>query len=190
MLHTVINWTGFPGAPGFTNLYWPGPFNQVNIDSSVQATSNFCDALHFFTPSDVTMQASLTVEEIDPANGDLLNVGTSVVSAPGWVGAIAGGYPAPCGAVINWRTASLHRARRVRGRTFIVPLGGTQYDSAGSLIAGAVTGIQAAGTALVTAGLGVWARPKGPPPVVAGAFYDVVAASVPDKSCVLRSRRD
>ena len=190
MIHTTLNWTGFPGAPGFTNFYWNLSGSQVNADSAVQATSNFADAIHFALPSNTSVQASLTAEEIDPANGDLLNSYTAVVTAPAWVGAISGLYSAPSGGIINWKTAGIHRAHRVRGRSFIVPLGGTEYDSAGSLTAGAISTLQGAATAMITAGLAVWARPKGPPPVQAGGVYAVTSAVVPDKACVLRSRRD
>lgn len=190
MIHTTLNWFGGSGLPGFSNFYFNLTPSQVNADSAVQATSNFADAIHFYLPSGVSTQASLTAESIDPANGDLLASYTAVVTAPIWAGSITGPYSAAAGAVINWRTAGIHRGHRVRGRTFIVPAGDTVFTNGGVVASGAQAALTTAGQAMVTAGLGVWARPKGPPPVVAGAIYAATAASVPTKGAILRSRRD
>lgn len=187
MLHATIDWTGFPGAPGFTNLYFLGGLTQSEVDAVNGYLQTFTDNLHFFVPSNVTLQARQQVEEIDPGAGTLLGVLNSTTAPSAWTGAVTGLYSAPSGAVINWQTPGIHAGRRVRGRTFVVPLGGTQYDSSGTLLAGAVTGINAAATALNASTLGVWARPR---PGVPGAIYNTTGNSVPDKACVLRSRRD
>lgn len=191
MLHVTMNWTGFPGAPGFSNFYFQNTSDLTGANSAVTKVQQFADALHFFLPANVTLQASTEVEDIDPANGDLLGVITATAASPAWTGTDTGIYAAPAGACINWLTAGVHRGRRVRGRTFIVPLGGDQYQADGSLLDATRTGLLAAGNAFVTGGaLAVWARPYGPPPVVAGGVYDVNAVSVNDKVSVLRSRRD
>lgn len=191
ILHVTMNWSGFPGAPGFSNFYFANTADLTGANSAVTKVQQFADALHFYLPANVTLQASTEVEVIDEENGDLVDVITATASSPAWVGTDTGIYAAPAGAVINFKTAGVHSGRRVRGRVFIVPLGGDQYQSDGSLLDATRTGLAAAGNAFITGGaLGVWARPKGPPPVVAGKLYDALTASVADKVSILRSRRD
>lgn len=190
MLHVTVNWTGFSGAPGFTNFYFGNTSDVTGANSAVTTSQAFLDAIHFYLPVGVNVQASTEVEVVDPANGDLLDVITATASSPVWAGQMTGAYAAPTGGIVNWRTAGVHRARRVRGRTYLVPLGGDAYQSDGTLLDSVRTGIVTATAGMVSSPFGIWARPFGPPPVVAGALYDVISASVPDKACVLTSRRD
>jgi hypothetical protein len=190
MLRVKSTWTGFTGSPGYTNLYFGNTSDVTGANSAVSVASDLWDRLHTFFPTGVTVQASQEVEDVDPANGDLLGAFTATASSPAWVGTSPGGYSAASGAVINWRTAGIHRGHRVRGRTFLVPLGATCYQTDGTIIDAIRASMITALTPAVASPLGVWARPFGPPPVVAGAFFDVISASIPDKSAVLRSRRD
>jgi len=190
VIHTTLNWFGGSGLPGFSNFYFNLSASQVNADSAVQATSNFADAIHFHLPAGVSTQASLTAEDIDPATGALLASYTAVITAPIWAGSMTGPYSAAAGAVINWKTGGIHNGHRVRGRTFIVPAGDTAFTSGGVVAAATQAALTTAGQAMVTAGLGVWARPKTTPSVSAGAVFSATAVSVPSKGAILRSRRD
>lgn len=190
MLRVKSVWTGFTGSPGFTNFYFGYTSDLTGANSAVTATQQFWDQVHTALPAGVAVQASQEVEVVDPANGDLLSTITATAASPSWVGTVAGPYAAPVGAVINWKTSAIHSGRRVRGRVFLVPLGGDRFQSDGTLLDATRTQLLSAGNNLATGALSVWARPKGPPPVVAGAEYDVNGVSVPDKACILRSRRD
>lgn len=191
MLRTQMLWTGFPGAPGYTNMFWNTTSDLAGANLVVTQGQQFADAIHFLLPANVTVQVSQEVQDVDPATGNLLGIITATAASPAWVGTDTGLYAAPAGACISWKTAGIHpgvnRPGKVRGRTFIVPLGGDQYDASGTLLDAARTTLQAATTQLVANRLGIWARPK---PLVPGALYDVTAASVADKVAILRSRRD
>ena len=69
-------------------------------------------------------------------------------------------------------------------------VGGDTFASTIALKFGEASGSKLGIPALITAGLGVWARPKTVPSVSAGAVFAATAASVPSKGAILRSRRD
>jgi hypothetical protein len=103
----------------------------------------------------------------------------------------SGAYSAPSGAVLHWLTGTVRNGRRLRGRTFIVPLANSNYEANGTLAAGTITAIQNAGLALMdeaTTRLVVYGRPA--PNAADGVAALVTGARVPDMAAVLRSRRD
>ena len=117
------------------------------------------------------------------------------------------GYNAAGGAMIKWLTTGIVRGHRVRGRTFLVPLGGDLYQADGTLNDGVAASILLNAGNLVTAlstSMFVWSRPRKATPqwtdvrghvhparlASVGEVFPIIAASVPDKSVVLRSRRD
>jgi len=106
-------------------------------------------------------------------------------------GFVSGGFSSATGACINWNTPEVRNGRRVRGRSFIVPLASSQYDVDGTLTAGALTGLQTRADTLVGGGwdLQVYKRPtiKG---ATDGDSATVTSARIADKTAILRSRRD
>jgi hypothetical protein len=93
--------------------------------------------------------------------------------------------------VVTLGSIVIINGRRLRGRTFLVPLGSTFYTTDGTPIETARTNIAAAAAVLIanTGGppLGVWRRPS---PSGVGVLGVATTASVPDKAAVLKSRRD
>ena len=177
-----VTWTNWPGAPGYSNFF----FSSLTPNSAAVAT--FFDAIKAQLPTGLTIQF--------PGSGDILSETTGQLTGD-WsqtaptsvVGTGTGSYPGSCGAVVHWLSSSFVRGRRLRGRTFLVPLSGGSYDSAGSLNTGPQGTFQAAANALVTATAGdmvVWSRPglQG-----AGSVGPVTSARVPDLAVVMRSRR-
>jgi len=204
MFQVTATWTGMPGQPGYTNLYFiHSDPPSTGAQNAVNNVRTFFAAVSSLIPSVVSIQVSPTVKVMDDSDGGLTDI-ISVATAPTAVagGAAGSQWSGPVGACVDWDTAGLHgytgEARRVRGRTFLVPLGAV-FD-AGSLNDSFVTTIQTAATALRTATgptLGIWARPRPakplatpPRPLLPGEIFPVVANHVPDKSVVLRSRRD
>lgn len=128
-------------------------------------------------------------EVFDELNGSLIGTWTSGTGASitgGGTGAYAGGV----GACIGWSTSGIHNARKVRGRTFVVPLALNQYDTDGTLASGCVTSINSAVSTLLTSmagDLNIWARPSVAVPV--GGAYPVTAGVVKDHVSWLTSRR-
>jgi len=202
MFQVVTHWSGFTGAPGFTNMYFL--HSDPPVAGALAATTNvtnFWSAVQPYLPTTVTVQVDPSVKIIEDTDG-LLDDIITVSPAPTSVsGTLAGQGPSPAGACINWNTTTVHGSRRIRGRTFIVPLAALHFASNGAVGGSATAGINAAASALRAAAgpvFGVWSRPVEadpthlPKPIVGrtGLFAPATGQSVPSKACVLRSRRD
>lgn len=186
-------WTGFPGANGYTNLYFEtsDPL-QDGLDSAVQNVKDLWEDLKGLFPPDVTITVTPTVELIEDIDGELVGFMAATSPPAATTGTLSGTYAAPVGGCINWLTESIQAGRRVRGRTFLVPFGGGAFQADGSLNNTFATAIGAAAESFRTATgptFGVWARPR-TTPSLAGKFCAATSSRVPDKAVVLRSRRD
>jgi hypothetical protein len=108
----------------------------------------------------------------------------------------AGGYSAPTGLHVDWRTGVLNtRGHQIKGRTFICPIVVGSYDIGGKVGASTANAVKAAADNLVTQAaqtLYVYARPGKTKAGVAyaGASAMVTTTNVPTKVAVLKSRRD
>ncbi len=182
----MVAWSGFPGGPGVSVLH----FNDAV--AAKPALKTFYTALITLLPNNVTVTI--------PNSGDTIDSGTGQITGA-WSGgttdAIVGtgsstSYAAASGASVIWATSTIFNGRRLKGRTYLVPLASQAYD-AGSLTSTAITTIQNAATALVgTVGveMQVFHRPG---PVGSGKLGGqalVTSALVRDKQATLRSRRD
>jgi hypothetical protein len=89
---------------------------------------------------------------------------------------------------INWITGSVIGRRRLRGRTFCVPVIGANFQSDGTVSDTVLSNFRVNASALVVAAatnFQVWHRPVGG---TGGLNSDVVAATVNDRPQVLTSR--
>lgn len=184
-------WGNFRGAPGYSNFYLTGgPLPEAEIETAAVALRNFFSALVNLLPEGVTITIRGSAETIDEASGQI--TGQVDFSPPSQVtGAGTGGYSAASGAVINWNTTDYNNGRRVRGRTFFVPLTATSYDSNGDITNNSLVALREESQNLIE-GFGpnpmvVWSRPVGG---AGGSAHVVTNSSVPDLGAVLRSRRD
>lgn len=182
-----VSWTGFPGAPGLSTFY--------NVSGTapvpVAAIRQFFQDLNAFLRSNTTITVHADGDDIDDADGTLSGSWAHTPAPAAVTGSASTGvYAAPAGAVVNWVTGGIVNGRRLRGKTFIVPLATGAFDSDGSLGAFRTTLLTAANTLLTSApGLAVWHRPSAPG-AVDGSSALITSASVPDLVAVLRSRRD
>jgi hypothetical protein len=139
-------------------------------------------------PSDVSIQVENTGDIIEDTTGDLTGAwsATAVAVVNGGDGGI---YAAPVGAVIDWNTETIVHARRLRGRTFLVPLAGNNFEDDGSLATSPMGVIQTAADAFIasqSASFVIWHRGTGSD----GSNGLVLTSKVPDLAAILRSRRD
>lgn len=189
---TTVRWTGFQGAPGYTNFHFtdlsasPGP-----VDARTRSSS-FFNAIGSLLPSEVSWVVEGEVAVIDEATGQVTDYEMVNPDPTPGTGGQAGGYSAASGAVITWNTAGVRNGRRVRGRTFIVPLGGNTYQNDGTLLPATISTLNDAAVELVgesgfESGFCIFSRPSSSGP---GGVYPVIGHRVPDMSAVLRSRRD
>jgi hypothetical protein len=212
MLRVKMRWSGFQGGPGYSSFYFRdfvaeggGEWNPDNDDASAAAdrVQTFGMALREYIVSGTTLQVEPDVEEVEETTGDLVDVWSAGAKAAIPAINAAGGYSAASGAVLNWKTGTVRKNRRIQGRTFLVPLGPNCYENNGTLTSTAVNAITAAGTALIDGAgspdLGVWARPtrvkdaNGNPTgevLNDGLWAAATSVRVPDMAAVLRSRRD
>lgn len=190
-------WSGFVGAPGYSNFYWqddaPEGSWEAGAVAAGTAVDTFFKAIKAYFPSQVIWKVQNDVPVIEDTTGEMVDV----LSAGNYANIVATGgtasYSAASGAVVTWRSGGVRNGRRVRGRTFLVPTSTAIYDTDGTLHATGTGIIQNAATAMIntTGGLslGVWARPTGPT-ATDGQWYPALTASVPDKVAILKSRRD
>lgn len=191
-----INWTGFIGAPGYTNLYFrdftAGALDQAMADGFTAKVDVWLDAWVSSLPTTVSILVDPTIDVLEESTGELENFLT-VSPDTARTGSGAGNYAAPAGACVNWSTNGVKNGRRVRGRTFMVPLTSAATQSDGTIATSNLTALRAATTTFISptgAGdLGVWSRPSAPG-ATDGVWYVVTAFSLPDKVAILTSRRD
>jgi len=190
-----VRLSAFSGAPGVMTFYCLDP-------------ATFRPGLVAFMAATAPLMADTVVctteaagDIINDANGDITGSwfeGAEVIHN----GATGGAYSAASGAVISWNTTAVVNSRRLRGRTFIVPLGGAQNEGNGTLSSAFLNSIRSNAATLIAASPGqmlVWSRPVEAGtftaagvavPPRAGSSASVASATIRDKVAVLRSRRD
>lgn len=180
--------TGYAGAPGYTNMYFFGdPYSTSTAQDNVEDVAAFWDSMAVQFPSSWRFAVQPDVSVLDEVSGALLRIESTTPPAQGVFGDAAA-YAGGVGAVASWNTAAVHLTKRLRGRTFLVPLNSTKYDTDGTITAGALTALRGAVTTLAAvANFGVWGRP------VAGSggeWAGATGGTVRDHVAWLSSRRD
>lgn len=184
-------WTGFTGAPGYTNQFFSNDsIDPAGASQTGAAVRAMFLAMASYLPSVVKINVQPTVDVFALGTGEITGQVTMSTVPPQVSGVASGAYSAPSGAAITWTTDTYVKGRRRKGRTFFVPLGATAYDTDGTLAAGCVTALTNAAAAITGA--------TGTTPVVwhravakVGAEASVITGAIPaDRASVLRSRRD
>ena len=176
----VCTWTGTSGLPG-VSVFYGASGGTANADIKTFFTA-IKDVLA--NPTSVSIPGSGDL--IDDVTGTLTGAWSNPAGAGTATSAGSNIYAAGVGGYVVWETALIVGGRRLKGRTFLCPLNVGAYDTSGTLLATPLGVIQAAATALVTAGqTRIWHRPG----TTAGASVNPSAAVVPDQVTSLRSRR-
>lgn len=201
ILRITVRWLGFLGAPGYSNFYfssdagfWDGGVvgdeAQIAANRAAERVSDAFGALRSVLPEDVQIDIDQEALVINSDTGEALGFTEVSTSARG--GNLGtGGYSGPSGAVVNWRTNDYRFGRRIRGRTFLVPLAGDSYEDDGTLTSDSLGALRSFGSEMLDGGgdpqFGVWSRPRDG---AGGVFASATGYNVPDMAAVLRSRRD
>jgi hypothetical protein len=156
----------------------------------VDSLRAFFDGIKALFPTGLTFQVPSSGDIINQGSGALTgawSVGTTpaVVTATGGTGTYAGN----AGAVIHWLTPDLFNGRRLRGRSFLVPLVSSGFENNGSLSAATISTISTAATTFLAAVPGMWNVWHRPRPGFGGGNGTIDAFRVPDLAVSLRSRR-
>lgn len=190
MLRVTTMWTGILGAPGYTNMFFDA-FAEQDRQAVIDSVHSFWVGVNTWLPATARLRVSPEVAIVNHLSGEV--DAFQQLTPPAEVQGIGqGAYSSATGAAITWLTGGVRAGRKVRGRTFIVPLAGTgAFEADGSLGTSAINGItNAAQTLLTNRALVVWCRPTPGGGMANGAKYEVTAQRVVDKPAVLRSRRD
>lgn len=193
-----ILWTGFSGAPGVSTFGLALP-DESTLGDAVADLSLATAGMMGYLPAGVTLTVSGQVDVFEAETGVLQSELSATDGTPR-VGTGAGAMIAASGACINWTTGTISNGRRIRGRTFIVPMDEDAFDANGTLSAGGLGAVDAMRTGFLnynataaTNRLAVWSRPREATETTAsrvGSLGIITGGSIPDKQVVLRSRRD
>lgn len=191
IIRLTARWTGFPGAPGYSNFFFASDGSTADVDEAIgQVQSAFGQWIRAL-PSAVTVQLVQEFPVIDEVTGMTTGYADFDEEIQSFTGLDAGAFSGPTGAVVTWDTAGVVNGRRVRGRTFLVPLSNDSYQADGTLNTDTITALNAGATALEGPGLDsnlvIWSRPTNGG---GGSIHNVIGHRVPDMAAVLRSRRD
>lgn len=188
-------WTGGPSSPGLTVMNVDGS-GTTNWAAAAAAVRTFWSALGGGIPDEYSLQVEALIEEFNEGSGALIGeVSLGVADTPAPLpGTYTGTYAAGVGGRVDWLTSGIRNGRRVRGRTFIVPLASAAFDSAGAVSGANQTAWGTAGQTLIDdleaagAPLVVWSKPTLANPV--GSMTPVIGVRPASKAAVLRGRRD
>lgn len=183
---TLINrvqaaWDQPGGFKGLNTFYQTG---TVDLEPYRQFYSQMAASL----PDNVTITMLSSNLQYESETG-AVTASYSADPAAAVAGTSTGDFAAAVGAVVRWNTNAFLNNRRVRGRTFIVPLDAASFDTNGGLDASFITGVQGFGDALISDlsdQLYVWHRPVND---VGGQIFVATSSTVPSTPAILRSRR-
>lgn len=187
----VLEWAG-AGVVGraVTVLHFDGTEDAAPPVAAVKAAF---EAGKLLFPGGMTITVPNAGDSIDDTDGTLDGVwsstGGGVVNASGSVGTAAG-----VGVCIGWSTGAIVSGskgpRKLRGRTFLVPIARQYFDSDGTLMTeGMVLAQGIANSLQASGGLAVWHRPT-TPGGINGTSGAVLSNKVRDRVAYLSSRRD
>lgn len=189
------SWQNWPGAPGVSQFYGDGASIQPLLD----ALHTFFEVVKTQLPTGLTITIPGSGDLIDETTGKITGSYGGLIPPALTTGTGAASYAGNAGAVVHWLSSTVVDGRRLRGRTFLVPLTSGAYDSSGSIAATYLTSLQNAAAALVSSTgstMQVWHRPvyavpKTTPPTLVkpGSRATVTSSRVPDLAVSLRSRR-
>lgn len=131
-----------------------------------------------------------------PQSGDLIDDATGTLTGSWSSGTVISGtasgssaYSGGTGAYIRWDTADIVDGRRVKGRTFMVPMSSATYDGNGNFVDATLASLQTITNTLVTnTSFVIWHRPT-TPGGSDGSRHTVTSGTAPDKVTSLKSRR-
>lgn len=176
---------------------WSGPgivgpalsvFHTVGLggDLAVELRALY-QAIRDLIPTGVTVAVSGEGETYDSATGAFTGVWSMTTPPAAVTGNSPGGFAAGAGGRFVWTTDGVTNSRRVRGSTFVVPLGNGVWNTSGGISSASTAA--AAAAAFVTATSGefvIWTRPVGG---AGGKTSLVTAGTFPATATSLRSRR-
>jgi len=186
--------TGWDGAPGLqTSFYhldttWQWAGYHQNVTDGVEAAYTAAAGLF---PDGMTFTVNPIIDIFEDTTGEMLESFEGTSDPVSGMGGADWG-PTATGLCVTWRTGGIVNNKRVRGRSFLVPVAATKIQSDGTPTMQALT--EAGQWASTMEGglspygdLVVWHRPIND---LGGSSHIVTSHTITDQFAVLRSRRD
>lgn len=176
-------WTGGGGGTGYTKMRFIGDLDATGAADAAARMRTFMASITSSIPNVYTLSWTGLAQWFSSTN--LLMGEVSYTPPAVLIGTGASNFSAAAGACVTWNTSLYLGGRRVRGRTFLVPLSMGAFQIDGTLAAATVTTLQTAAATLLggTPGLVIATAPG-------TGYASVTSASIRDKTAILRSRRD
>lgn len=198
ILRVKARWQGFVGSPGYSIFHFRDfdseGFTAEQASGAAARVRSFFAAQIAYLPDGVNIQVESEAEVLSVDSGQLVDtVSTGVHAIVNGGAGFGTTFSAPSGAVVTWRTAQIRNNRRMRGRTFVVPLSNGAYQADGTLNNGIIQALNDGALALRDNAVGLDFCVYGRPPKgtnTGGAYGPVMGHSVPDRVAILSSRRD
>lgn len=193
LTHEVkIRSAGFPGAPGWTTFYFNGE-DPTALANHFRWAREYLTSISGLFPAQWSAAVQAEGRLLQTVTGDLDT--TTTIPADGTGNAVTGTDPSGAfgsgasGVCISLTSTGVNRTRRVRGRTYIVPVSSGVYGPDGTIADAFLgplrTGFQTLFTEVRAPG--VYSRPR---LRLGGAWFPVSTIRISDKAAVLTSRRD
>lgn len=180
-----MEWVGAGVVGASTSTF----YTRGLAGSTTAALGVWMNAVKTFIPDDVSWIIDGAGDMIEDSTGEL--VGSWTATPVNINATAASNYTVGVGLRQVWNTAGIHGGKRVRGSTFVVPVGGHCWGLDGRATPASLTAFNAAAAALLaTSSVGgnlcVWSRPIVGRP---GASHVITSASMGSDPTWLRSRR-
>lgn len=192
-MHTeaTATWSGFTGAPGTTKIKFLGNLTASECGSALTKVKTFFSGIATLLPTQVTITFSNICETFED-NGDKNNVINAGTAPTPVAGTSASVYSSAVGAVVNWHTGRFMNGSEIIGRTYLVPLASSAYQNDGTMGTTPSGLILSSANTLITGFPELSVHYDRTDDAGARQFGDqkVTSTNTPDKTAVLRSRRD
>lgn len=187
LCRVVVEWAGPPVEGRAVNvLHFAG---DAGIPDPADIKTAY-QALLGGIPPNVTLTIPNAGDTIEDTTGTLVDVWSSTGGGTITGTAASTGVAAGVGACVGWLTGGIIAGKKLRGRTFIVPIAAGEYEFDGTLNGAEITRLNTFATSLMASGpLAVWHRPT-TPGGSDGNSYGVISYKVRDHVAYLSSRRD
>src|SRR3954447_19543393 len=144
-------WTGFAGAPGYSNFHFSttDPLAASAAAAAARVRTFFFDCRSYLVAGS-TVSIDTAVPFFNEEDGLVFQ--EVAITAPSPVSGLAPsqGYSGATGASVKWSSATYREGHRVYGRTYLVPLAGGALQNNGSLDDTARSVLTTAAAALLT----------------------------------------
>lgn len=182
-----VGWSG-AGVVGASYSTFYSYTTGGALPQTANGLTTFFNAIKALLAASITITVPQNGQTYDDVTGQLLGSWGGPAQTP-VVGTASGAQQSASGASVEWITGVILRRHLLVGRTFLVPLASSAFNSSGVLSPSSVTTIAGAAAGLASLqSARIWSRPSVANNHIGGSGV-IVSASVRNINAILRSRR-